>query len=179
MAAGPGRSIDQKKRLLCIKRAPLCVPSLTKRAGGDKSECGILIAFTLALSASPSLAANRASHRIVIQVSENDPPRMNLALSNTQNAINYYSGKGDSIHIEIVAYGPGLNMPREDTSPVKDRIKAIKASEIGGDIRLSACHNTRIHRHQARVTRSRSSPKPAGVVGLTQLEEQGWSYLRP
>ena len=72
----------------------------------------------------------------MIQVSQNDPERMNLALNNTENAIKYYSGKGESIEVEIVAYGPGLNMLREDTSPVKDRIKALKASNVGGDVPL-------------------------------------------
>ena len=77
-----------------------------------------LVAVALALFASPGLAAEKAaSHRIVIQVSQNDPERMNLALNNTENAIKYYSGKSESIEVEIVAYGPGLNMLREDTSP--------------------------------------------------------------
>ena len=144
---------------------------------------GVLIALTLALLASPSVAANKANHRIVIQVSQNDPDRMKLALNNTENAIKYYSGKGESVQIEIVAYGPGLNMLREDTSPVKDRIKAIEASAIGGDIHFSACHNTQMHMQQAEGHPIPIIPEatvvPAGVVRLTQLEEQGWSYIRP
>ncbi len=144
----------------------------------------VAIVFALALAASPGLAADKAaSHRIVIQVSQNDPERMNLALNNTENAIKYYSGKGESIEVEIVAYGPGLNMLREDTSPVKDRIKALKASNVGGDVRFSACHNTQTAMEKREGHPIEIIPEarvvPAGIVRLTQLEEQGWSYIRP
>ncbi len=145
---------------------------------------GVLVAFVLVLSAVPALAAEKtASHRIVIQVSQNDPERMNLALTNSANAIKYYTGKGESIEIEIVAYGPGLNMLREDTSPVKDRIKALKASSVGGNIRFSACHNTQMAMEKREGHPIPIIPEatvvPAGIVRLTQLEEQGWSYIRP
>ena len=142
-----------------------------------------LVAIMMVLFASPSLAADKTAHRIVIQVSQNDPGRMNLALSNTQNAIKYYTGKGESIQIEIVAYGPGLNMLRQDTSPVKDRIKALKASAIGSDIRFSACHNTQMAMQKREGHPIAIIPEarvvPAGIVRLTQLQEEGWSYIRP
>ncbi len=143
-----------------------------------------LVAVALALFAAPGLATEKAaSHRIVVQVSQNDPERMNLALTNSENAIKYYNDKGESIAIEIVAYGPGLNMLRADTSPVKDRIKAIKLSNIGGDINFSACHNTQMAMQKREGHPITIIPEatvvPAGIVRLTQLEEQGWSYIRP
>ena len=143
-----------------------------------------LVAVALALCAAPGLATERAaSHRIVVQVSQNDPERMNLALTNSENAIKYYNDKGENIEIEIVAYGPGLNMLRADTSPVKDRIKAMKLSNIGGDIRFSACHNTQMAMQKREGHPITIIPEatvvPAGIVRLTQLEEQGWSYIRP
>ncbi len=143
-----------------------------------------LVAVALALFAAPGLATEKgASHRIVVQVSQNDPERMNLALTNSENAIKYYNDKGESIAIEIVAYGPGFNMLRADTSPVKDRIKAIKLSNIGGDIRFSACHNTQMAMQKREGHPITIIPEatvvPAGIVRLTQLEEQGWSYIRP
>jgi uncharacterized protein len=143
-----------------------------------------LVAVALALFVSSGLAAEKAaSHRIVIQVSQNDPERMNLALNNTENAIKYYSGKGESIEVEIVAYGPGLNMLREDTSPVKDHIKTLKASKVGGDVSFSACHNTQMAMEKREGHSIEIIPEatvvPAGIVRLTQLEEQGWTYIRP
>jgi uncharacterized protein len=143
----------------------------------------VVVAFTAAFFAWPSLATDKATHHIAIQVSQNDPGRMNLALSNAQNAIKYYTGKGESVQIEIVAYGPGLNMLREDTSPVKDRIKQIKDSKEGADLRFSACHNTQMNMEKKEGHPIPLIPEatvvPAGIVRLTQLEEKGWSYIRP
>jgi hypothetical protein len=51
---------------------------------------------------------------------------MNMALNNASNVIEYYRGKDEDVDIEVVAYGPGLNMLRTDSSPVRDRIKRLK-----------------------------------------------------
>ena len=84
-----------------------------------------LIAGTLI--AVPGHAADGKTHRIAIQVDQNDPALMNLALNNVSNLMEYYHCKGEQAQIEVVAYGPGLNMFRDDKSPVKDRIKSIKS----------------------------------------------------
>src|SRR5262245_48086614 len=63
-----------------------------------------------------------AKYRVAIQVSENDKAQMDLALNNAKNIIEYYESRGETVVIEVVAYGPGLHMLRVDTSPVKDRI---------------------------------------------------------
>lgn len=144
----------------------------------------IVIGFALVVFAATGFAAEKAaSHRIVIQVSQNDPGRMNLALNNTSAAFKYYGDKGENVAVEIVAYGPGLNMLRADTSPVKDRIKQLKASDIGKELHFSACHNTQMAMEKKEGHPIPIIPEaavvPSGVVRLTQLEEQGWSYIRP
>ena len=65
-------------------------------------------------------------HRLLIQVDQNDPAVMNLALNNATNVIEYYRAKGQDVNVDIVTYGPGLHMLRADTSPVQDRIKNLK-----------------------------------------------------
>src|SRR4051794_28453376 len=54
-------------------------------------------------------------HRVAIQVDQNDPDVMNLALNNAKNVIEHYRGRGEKVDVEIVAYGPGLHMLRADT----------------------------------------------------------------
>jgi hypothetical protein len=63
------------------------------------------------------------AHRLVIQVDQNDPAVMNLALNNATNVIEYYRAKGEDVNVDVVTYGPGLHMLRADTSPVKDRTR--------------------------------------------------------
>ena len=67
----------------------------------------------------------RSLHRLILQVNTNDPAMMNLALNNATNVTQYYKDLGEKVTIEIVTFGPGLHMLRDDTSPVKARIKAI------------------------------------------------------
>ena len=89
-----------------------------------------------------STAANqKRPHRLAVQVDVNDPAVMNLALNNVSNAAQHYSDIRQKIEIEVVAFGPGLHMLRDDTSPVKERIKSM--SETMPHLAFSACGNTR------------------------------------
>src|SRR5882757_2605784 len=81
-------------------------------------------------------------HRVAIQVDQNDPAVMNLALNNATNVIEYYRAKGEDVDVDVVTYGPGLNMLRTDTSPVKDRIKGLKEFAFPSKIQFSACNVT-------------------------------------
>jgi intracellular sulfur oxidation DsrE/DsrF family protein len=132
---------------------------------------------------SASLAADAKSHRVAIQVDQNDPQVMNLALNNATNVIEYYRAKNEDVEVDIVAYGPGLHMLRADTSPVQDRIKRLKDLAFPGKIQFSACNNTKQGMEKAEghaiSVLSEATIVPSGVVRLMELQEQGWSYVRP
>ena len=133
--------------------------------------------------ASPTLAADAKPHHIAIQVDQNDPQVMNLALGNATNVIEYYRAKNEEVDIDIVAYGPGLHMLRADTSPVQDRIKRLKDMIFPGKIQFSACNNTKQGMEKTEGHPIQLLPEatvvPAGIVHLNELQEQGWSYLKP
>ena len=138
-----------------------------------------VLSFALASSA---LAADGKPHRVAIQVDQNDPAVMNMVLNNATNVIEYYRGKNEEADVEIVAYGPGMHMLRADTSPVADRIKHLKEM-VAGKIQFSACNNTKQNMEKAEGHAIQIVPEativPAGVVRLMELQEQGWSYVRP
>src|SRR5438445_13827301 len=98
--------------------------------------------LSIAFAAS-GFAADTKPHRVAIQVNQNDPQVMNLALNNATNVIEYYRGKNEDVEIDIVAYGPGLHMLRADTSPVQDRLKRLKEMAFPGKAQFSACNNTK------------------------------------
>jgi len=128
-------------------------------------------------------AENGKPHRIAIQVDQNDPALMNLVLNNVSNLIEYYHGKAEQVQIEVVAYGPGLHMLRTDTSPVKDRLKRMMSGNFPSSLKFSACHNTMVgmekrEGHSIPIV-AEASVVPSGVVRLNELQEQGWSYIRP
>ncbi len=122
-------------------------------------------------------------HRVVIQVDQNDPAIMNLALNNARNLLDYYRDKKEDVDVEIVAYGPGLHMLRDDTSPVKDRIKQMVEKDYPSKIAFAACNNTKQGMEKREGHPITIIPQatvvPAGVVRLMELQEQGWSYVRP
>jgi hypothetical protein len=108
---------------------------------------------------------------------------MNLALNNATNIIEYYRAKNEDVDVDLVTFGPGLHMLRDDTSPVKDRIKRLKELAFPGKIQFSACNNTKQNMEK---TEGKAVPivsdatiVPSGVVRLMELQEQGWSYVRP
>ena len=120
-------------------------------------------------------------HRLGIQITANEPGLMTMALNNAANVARHYGETGDEFEIELVAYGPGLHMLREDTSPVKARLKSI--SESLPNMTFSACGNT-----ITEMQKLEKKPIPifpgarivkTGVVRIIELQEQGWSYLRP
>jgi intracellular sulfur oxidation DsrE/DsrF family protein len=125
--------------------------------------------------------AQETRHRLVLQVNTNDPAAMNLALNNAANADQYYSDLGQPIEIEVVTFGPGLHMLREDTSPVKDRIKSM--AESRPSVTFKACGNTQENMAKAENKKiplvSQATVVKSGVVRVMELQEQGWSYLRP
>jgi intracellular sulfur oxidation DsrE/DsrF family protein len=122
-------------------------------------------------------------HRVAIQVDQNDAAVMNLALNNATNVIEYYRAKGQDVDVDVVTYGPGLHMLRADTSPVKDRIKSLKDAAFPSKIQFSACNNTKegMEKKEGQPVNvlSEAVLVPSGVVRLMELQEKGWSYVRP
>jgi intracellular sulfur oxidation DsrE/DsrF family protein len=142
----------------------------------------LLAVAAAALVLSPAArAAEIKTHRVAIHVDDNDPARMNLALNNASNITQYYSDKGEEVEVEIVAYGPGLHMLRADTSPVKDRLKSFTQSMP--NVAFAACGNTQQNMSKAEGKPVEILPGikvvPAGVVHLMELQEKGWTYIKP
>ena len=108
---------------------------------------------------------------------------MNLALNNVTNILETYKAKGEDVQIELVAYGPGLNMLRDDTSAVKDRLKQIADLSFLSQVKFSACKNTKegMEKREGHTITivPQASLVPSGAVRLMELQEEGWSYLKP
>ena len=140
----------------------------------------LVVALLAALPA--SAAENPRQHRVAMHVDQNDPDVMNLALNNAKNVIDHYQKRGEDIVVEIVAYSGGLHMLRADTSQVKDRIKEM-VGQYSTKIKFAACNNTmqgmeKREGHAIQII-PEATVVPAGVVELVELQEQGWSYIRP
>ena len=131
--------------------------------------------------APPTQGVDKKTHHLILQVNSSEPAMMNLALNNATNVEQYYKSLGEKVEIEVVTFGPGLHMLRDDTSPVKDRIKAI--AEKMPAISFKACGNTQDNMHKAENKDiplvAQATLVKSGVVRVMELQELGWTYVRP
>ena len=83
--------------------------------------------------------------------------------------------------IEVVTFGPGLNMLRGHTSPVKARIETMALSTP--EISYKAYGNTQENMQKAENKDIPIIPRAqvvkSGVIHIMQLEEQGSTYVKP
>jgi len=141
----------------------------------------VLAIFGAVFALSPNVAQALEGHHLVIQVNDNDPAKMNLALNNAANVDAYYKEKGEEVTIEIITYGPGLNMLVAGKSPVADRIASFEQNF--DNISFQACNNTKTKMEKKSgktvALLSQANITPSGVIRLSERQEQGWTYIRP
>lgn len=113
------------------------------------------------------------AHKAIFQVSDSDPQKWYLTLSNVKN-VQKDLGKG-KVQIEVLVYGPGLDMVTLETEVAE---KLEEAMDNG--VKIVACENTMIGR---KLSRSDMFPGigyvKTGVVELMKRQREGWSYVRP
>jgi len=133
---------------------------------------GFVMAFAILTHSAESMAAQQKA-KIVLQVSDNDPAKWNLALNNARNAQDDL-GK-DNIDIEIVVYGPGIHMLRMEATTATRVTQAIQSG-----ISIVACENTMTAQKINKADMHDAiSYVPAGVIQLMKRQQQGWAYIRP
>ena len=129
--------------------------------------------FLIAAGAQTVWATGQKRHKIVIQVSDNDPAKWNLALNNAKNLQDDVGAA--NVDIEIVAYGPGIGMLKLE-SPSGARI----ADAMKANVTVLACENTM---RGQKLTKDDMLPAisyvPAGVTEIMKKQGEGWAYLRP
>ncbi len=136
-----------------------------------------------AASLVPVAAEQRTVHRIVLHVGSNDPAAMRTALNNITAAQEAYAAGAEPLSLELVANGGGYAMLRADVSPVRERIAEVH--KLYPAVVFAACQNTRRglaeteHKTIAEITQvPEATDVPAGIVRITELQEQGWTYIR-
>lgn len=118
-------------------------------------------------------SASGKPHRLVMQVSDDDPRKWNLTLINARNVQKELGAR--NVAIEIVVYGPAIDMLRIESEVAPGVDEAIRSG-----IRLIACENTMRGLH---LTPADMLPDIAytrtGVAYLMEKQEQGYAYVRP
>jgi hypothetical protein len=132
------------------------------------------------LAVSPVLAGDKPvkpgkaeTYRVIFQVSDSAPQKWYLTLHNARN-VQKALGK-DQVRMEILAYGPGLDMLLLETEVAEDLYEAMESG-----VRIIACENTMSGR---KLTRADMHPGidyvKTGVLHLMKRQRAGWAYVRP
>ena len=133
----------------------------------------LLVAVALACLAPLADAQNFAENRVVIQVSDADSSKWNLALNNAKNLQTDLGAK--NVDIEIVAYGPGIGMLKAD-SVAGNRI----GEALGAGVKIVACENTMRGQKLAQADMLNGiGYVDARVVEIMRRQQEHWAYLRP
>jgi intracellular sulfur oxidation DsrE/DsrF family protein len=140
---------------------------------GAAGSLALVAPFFIATNAQNLSITGQKHHKIVIQVSDNDPAKWNLALNNAKNLQDDVGAA--NVDIEIVAYGPGIGMLKLESATGARVADAMKAN-----IKVMACENTM---RGQKLTRDDMLPAisyvPAGVTEIMTRQSEGWAYLRP
>ena len=134
----------------------------------------VVLAFSATFLTGCAVTAAPAKPRVVLQVSDGDVAKWNLALNNAKNVQQEYGG-ADKVSIEIVAYGPGIGMLKSDATTNNRITEATKSG-----IQVVACENTMTTQKLTKADMNASiSYAPSGVVQLMKRQDEGWAYVRP
>lgn len=124
---------------------------------------------------------NNETRRVMLHVNFNGSEALNFVLNSAENISGYYASCGTDVEIRIVAHGLCLHMLRVDSSPVKERLKAMAAAQA--NLSFYTCENAR-----DRITKSEGKAPdilsetlmvPSGIVEFMELQRAGWQYLKP
>jgi len=110
---------------------------------------------------------------VVIQMSEADPAKWEMALTSARNVRKAYGAKDTGV--EIVAYGPGLKMLHSDSIVTA----GLDAAGRNG-IKLIACGSSMDLTNTTRAQLNQAvEVVPAGIVEIMERQQEGYAYVRP
>jgi intracellular sulfur oxidation DsrE/DsrF family protein len=143
-----------------------------------------VVAALLATMAVPAARAQQvplqdkpfAEHKIVLQLSDNDPKKQGLVISVASNLLKFYDP--DKVAIEVVAFGPGIELLRPDNANRK-----MVESLVAQSVRFDICLNTvdTIERDSGKRPEfiPAATPVQVGVGQILFLTENGYTLVRP
>jgi len=117
-----------------------------------------------------------AEHKIVLQLSDNDPKKQGLVISVANNLMKFYDP--DKVAVEIVAFGPGIELLRPDNANRK-----LVESLVAQGARVDVCLNTvdTLERDTGKRPEyiAAATPVQVGVAQILLLTENGYTLVRP
>jgi len=144
----------------------------------------VIVAALLIAAAAPTARAQQAplqdkpfaEHKIVLQLSDNDPKKQGLVISVANNLMKFYDP--DKVAVEIVAFGPGIELLRPD-NPNRKLVESLVAQGARVDICLNTVDTLERDGGKRPEYISAATPVQVGVAQILFLTENGYTLVRP
>ena len=117
-----------------------------------------------------------AEHKIVLQLSDNDPRKQSMAISVANNLMKFYDP--DKVAVEIVAFGPGIDLLKPD-NPVRKQVESLVAQRARVDICLNTVDTLERETGKRPEFIAAATPVQVGVAQILFLTENGYTLVRP
>jgi uncharacterized protein len=143
------------------------------------------LATTLLIAASATLARAQqvplqdkpfAEHKVVLQLSDNDPKKQGMVISVANNLMKFYDP--DKVAVEIVAFGPGIDLLRPE-NPNRKLVESLVAQGARVDICLNTVDTLERDTGKRPDYIAAATPVQVGVAQILFLTENGYTLVRP
>ena len=143
-----------------------------------------IVAATLMFAAAAGARAQQAplqdkpfaEHKIVLQLSDNDPRKQGLVLSVANNLMKFYDP--DKVAVEIVAFGPGIELLKPE-NPNRKMVESLVAQGARVDICLNTVDTLERDTGKRPEYIGAATPVQVGVAQILLLTENGYTLVRP
>lgn len=149
------------------------------RAIGHAAIAALMVTMTSpAARAQPAPLPDKpfAEHRIVLQLSDNDPRKQSLVVSVAYNLLKLYGP--DKAAIEVVAFGPGIDLLNPD-NPSRKRVESLVAQGVRFDVCLNTVDTIERETGKRPEFIPAATPVQFGVGQILALSENGYTLVRP
>ena len=135
------------------------------------------------LCAAPALAQQDAAadkpfveHKIVLQMSDREATKQSLVLSVANNLLKAYDP--DKIAIEVVAFGPGVDLLRANSAN-RTRVDSLIAQGVQFDVCMNTVETIERETGRRPSLNPKAVPVQVGVGRILTLVEHGFTLVRP
>src|SRR5262249_28060688 len=117
-----------------------------------------------------------AEHKVVLQLPDSDARKQALVLSVANNLLKAYDP--DKVAIEVVAFGPGIDLLRSESDHRK-QVESLIAQGVRFDVCLNTVDTLERETGKRPDIMSSATPVQVGVGQILYLTENGYTLVRP
>jgi uncharacterized protein len=117
-----------------------------------------------------------AEHKVVLQLSDNDPKKQGMVISVANNLMKFYDP--DKVAVEIVAFGPGIELLRPE-NPNRKLVESLVAQGARVDICLNTVDTLERETGKRPDYIAAATPVQVGVAQILLLTENSYTLVWP